>query len=111
MKHLLMVPLLAAASAGCTTTPATRPVPADHPASAHAVSSAIPEPSRTLSNPDPVFVAPSATPAPATQPGAAQQQALYACPMHPEVTSSEPSRCPKCGMKLVKSEQGGHRGH
>jgi FtsP/CotA-like multicopper oxidase with cupredoxin domain len=25
----------------------------------------------------------------------------YACPMHPEVTASEPGTCPKCGMKLV----------
>jgi len=25
----------------------------------------------------------------------------YVCPMHPEVTSREPSRCPKCGMALV----------
>jgi FtsP/CotA-like multicopper oxidase with cupredoxin domain len=25
----------------------------------------------------------------------------YVCPMHPEVTSSEPGRCPKCGMNLV----------
>jgi FtsP/CotA-like multicopper oxidase with cupredoxin domain len=28
----------------------------------------------------------------------------YACPMHPEVTSSEPSTCPKCGMKLMPVE-------
>nr|AYM55753.1 hypothetical protein [uncultured bacterium] len=27
--------------------------------------------------------------------------AAYVCPMHPEVTSREPSKCPWCGMKLV----------
>lgn len=27
--------------------------------------------------------------------------AVYTCPMHPEVTSSAPGRCPKCGMNLV----------
>ena len=26
---------------------------------------------------------------------------VYACPMHPEVTSDEAGRCPKCGMKLL----------
>lgn len=25
----------------------------------------------------------------------------YTCPMHPEVTDTRPSACPKCGMKLV----------
>jgi membrane fusion protein, copper/silver efflux system len=26
----------------------------------------------------------------------------YSCPMHPEVTSDKPGKCPKCGMDLVK---------
>jgi FtsP/CotA-like multicopper oxidase with cupredoxin domain len=28
----------------------------------------------------------------------------YACPMHPDVTSLEPGRCPKCGMKLLATQ-------
>jgi FtsP/CotA-like multicopper oxidase with cupredoxin domain len=28
----------------------------------------------------------------------------YVCPMHPEVTSDQPGRCPKCGMKLLAAE-------
>ena len=30
-----------------------------------------------------------------------QGPVLYSCPMHPDVTSQEPGRCPKCGMKLL----------
>lgn len=28
----------------------------------------------------------------------------YVCPMHPEVTSTVPASCPKCGMKLVPAD-------
>src|SRR4029453_11036299 len=41
--------------------------------------------------------------APAAMPAGAGP-VVYACPMHPEVTSQEPGRCPKCGMKLLASQ-------
>lgn len=44
-------------------------------------------------------------------------EVLYQCPMHPEITSSDPaSRCPKCDMKVNKPVKDGgsaprHEGH
>lgn len=46
-----------------------------------------------------------AEPAPQKQEGAAQsqqEQAVYQCPMHPEVMATWPGKCPKCGMTLKK---------
>ncbi|HYY08622.1 MAG TPA: permease [Actinomycetota bacterium] len=37
----------------------------------------------------------------ATPQGGVDEGAAYGCPMHPEVRSSEPGTCPKCGMALV----------
>ena len=31
--------------------------------------------------------------------------AYYTCPMHPEITSSKPGKCPKCGMALNLSKK------
>lgn len=32
----------------------------------------------------------------------AEMKEVYSCPMHPEVKSDKPGKCPKCGMKLEK---------
>ncbi len=35
------------------------------------------------------------------------QGAEYTCPMHPEVLSDRPGKCPQCGMNLEKKMPGG----
>jgi FtsP/CotA-like multicopper oxidase with cupredoxin domain len=41
----------------------------------------------------------------------AADAASYTCPMHPDVVSDEPGRCPKCGMKLLPAHLVGESGH
>lgn len=33
----------------------------------------------------------------------------YVCPMHPDVRSDKPGKCPKCGMNLIKDKK--HENH
>ncbi|MCC3215223.1 multicopper oxidase domain-containing protein [Chryseobacterium sp. X308] len=37
-----------------------------------------------------------------------QAQTTYTCPMHPEIVSDKPGKCPKCGMELVEKEDHSH---
>jgi hypothetical protein len=43
--------------------------------------------------------------------GSDKKATTYTCPMHPEVVSDKPGRCPKCGMNLVpKTEESPPKG-
>ena len=44
------------------------------------------------------------SPKPQAQPTAAQQEAIYTCPMHPEIRQKGPGNCPICGMALEPEE-------
>ena len=35
------------------------------------------------------------------------EKVTYTCPMHPEVITQQPGKCPKCGMKLIIKKEGG----
>ncbi len=41
-------------------------------------------------------------PTPVASAAVKPQQTTYTCPMHPEIHSTKPGNCPKCGMKLIK---------
>jgi uncharacterized membrane protein YraQ (UPF0718 family) len=57
---------------------------------------------RTMSRPPEEFTADVGAPAHHHPDDSEDDDATYACPMHPEVTSDHPGRCPKCGMPLER---------
>ena len=71
-------------SFGCATTPAMRES-SESPANPNVAESPAPElPALSLQ-------APPTSPVPAKR---------YRCPMHPSIVSSQPGKCPICGMGL-----------
>jgi hypothetical protein len=97
---------VSAALAGCAARTLT-PLDPTHPASPQAAEAAVPPPSTTLtqtSAPAPKASASSSQPA-------AQEAAVYTCPMHPEVRQRAPEQCPKCGMNLVPADDSRGSGH
>ena len=86
-------PLQLTSLAGTAPTEATPTTPAPAPPSpAQAASAAGSESAHHHHGKD--------GPAPSTaEPAAAT---TYVCPMHPDVTSTKPGKCPKCGMTLVR---------
>jgi hypothetical protein len=114
----LITPVLALA--GCAASYHEPALPAGHPANPAAESAAVLPASQTLALP--TEAAAVSAPRDADRGGAStphqtehghgatgiepgEPLALYACPMHPEVTSDTPGqRCTKCGMWLVSKE-------
>jgi hypothetical protein len=87
---------------GARSMPMQDPAPMPEPTAA---MQAVP---RHAAGPMPMHPAPmtapanSGAPSPASSGAAPQPSAaiIYSCPMHPEVTSPVPGKCPKCGMDL-----------
>jgi membrane fusion protein, copper/silver efflux system len=87
------------------TSTASSPVPAP-PTDAPA-----PRPPSGAMNTPARSTAPPRVPNPqSTEPAKpAQPAAVYTCPMHPEIRSPTPGKCPKCGMDLVLAPGGAPR--
>jgi len=86
------------AQAACASS--TLDLPVSSPANAKAKSAPMPQSSHILDNDG------ATNPLGAESAAKSTSAVVYACPMHAEVTSHEPGKCPKCGMTLVlrKSE-------
>jgi hypothetical protein len=87
--------------AGCASTPPARPAALD-PANPGAPESPAPATFTSLGA-TPIDHPPSSA-VRQTSPPPPKAAVLYTCPMHPEVISSTPGKCPKCGMKLVPAK-------
>ncbi len=121
MRWLLVVVGLAycLAVGGCDRSEQDLSVGKDHPAHPEAAAAAQPQSSQVLAItpanfPEPVPATPtsgghgahgapaaSVDPTLENRPGAALS-GTYSCPMHPDVTSTTPGTCPRCGMKLER---------
>ncbi len=73
-------------------------VPSTHPAEVQSATPAVARPTDLQGTEHAVSSADQ--PPPRDRPASA----TYTCPMHPEVRSPAPGRCPKCGMDLQKVE-------
>ena len=100
----------AASDPSSTGAPQSAPLNAPMPAGEPQMEASPPE--QALPSDSTPAAAQTTTPpaAPATDPHAGHKmqdstaKPFYVCPMHPEVTSPTPGKCPKCGMNLKRRE-------
>src|SRR5262245_16930235 len=95
---IIVTAALGAFIGACATEPPPRPVALD-PSSPSAAEGPAPV-IASLEQPAPSPEAETAK-APEGEKAGKQESTLYTCPMHPEVISDKPGKCPKCGMTLV----------
>ena len=86
MHRALAACVTALALAACAPSLTRHPSPADDPSNPEAPESPWRAPTVQVHEPE------------------RKHAAVHACPMHPEVTSDRPGKCPKCGMALVPKE-------
>jgi hypothetical protein len=91
-KGLLCLSFVVTTAGACATDPPPRPAKLDpsNPAAAESPALSVGR----------LGEGPTQAPAPAGKPAAV----VYTCPMHPEVISDRPGKCPKCGMTLVPKQ-------
>lgn len=111
-KSIIRIPLALAVAmaAACATEPPPRPTQLDPSSpsaheSAPLTAGALAQPSSSAALTPPAPAAPEKVETgPAAGAAAKPAAILYTCPMHPEVISDKPGKCPKCGMTLVPKQ-------
>ena len=106
-SHYCFVGLVLAVAGGCAGGVKHSDPGRDHPASPSAAEAPSQPPSKTLAidaAAKPSGEAPGVVPPEVRKPATAPAGVtMYACPMHADVTSTNPNdKCPKCGMKINK---------
>ena len=109
---VIFAALLAVPAGGCASEPKPRPRALDpsnpaapeSPPLAMAALSGSGDLAPTAPQPAGAGDKAPVTPTPGPEQAGKPQATIYTCPMHPEVTSDKPGRCPRCGMKLVPKQ-------